>query len=66
MEFDCDELGNDWICPKCRKICDVYQEINIDSVPYGDRYVEMRTASWPVSICCNVDAEEIKGSEFIH
>ena len=57
---------DDWICPRCKQMCDVYQEESVDRVPYGDQMVNMRTLSWPISMCCGVEVEELKCSEVIH
>lgn len=47
-----------FICTKCAEECDVYQEIEIDHEPYGDRMVERRSF-FTVSMCCNQPVESL-------
>ena len=41
----------DFQCTRCGKLCDVIEDVEIDTEPYGDRMVERRTYAY-YSICC--------------
>lgn len=57
--------ATDFSCSRCRKLCDVIEEIVIDLEPYGDQMVERRTYEY-WSVCCRADVEFLELEETIH
>ena len=55
----------DFQCTRCGKLCDVIEDVEIDTEPYGDRMVERRTYAY-YSICCGVDVDLLEAQETIH
>ena len=55
----------DFLCDRCKKLCDVIEEVAIDMEPYGDRYVERRTYEY-WSICCRARVEVLESEEVVH
>ena len=50
---------------RCGKLCDVIEDIESDTEPYGDRMVERRTDAYD-SIGCGVDVDFLEAEETIH
>lgn len=55
----------DFRCTRCGKLCDVIEDVEIDTEPYGDRMVERRTYAY-YSLCCGVDVDLLEAQETIH
>lgn len=55
----------DFMCLKCQKLCDAFEDISVDLEPYGDRMVERRTYEY-TSVCCGAEVEFLEADEALH
>ena len=55
----------DFVCTRCKKLCDAIEDVEIDHEPYGDRMVERYTYAY-YSVCCGVDVDFLEAEETIH
>lgn len=55
----------DLICAECHRLCNVYEQCEIDHEPFGDQIVERR-AYYVLSTCCEADVLEVDVDEVIH
>ena len=55
----------DYLCSRCKKECDILEDLDIDLEPYGDRMVERRSYTCS-SACCGAEVDIVRGDETIH
>ena len=55
----------DLICAECHRLCNVYEQCEIDHEPFGDQIVERRSY-YVLSVCCDEDVLEVDVDEVIH
>ncbi len=58
-------MATDLICAECHRLCNVYEQCEIDHEPYGDQIVERRSY-YVLSTCCEADVLEVVVDEVIH
>ena len=58
-------MATDLVCSECSRLCDVFEQVEIDHEPYGDQIVERRSY-YVLSICCEADVLEVEVDRVIH